>query len=227
MKTRPTNKIANYIAEQQNKRREYSVFGSIPLIIKDFSPHEEVDCASLVSEIEKTIPQHLLQNVEIIYLGEFPFLEDRNAVYSDGAIYLTNQEPTNYDLLENFVHEIAHSLEGIRAHLRADNKIVQEFLEKRARLKSILDEAGYEIPEKYYTNLEYSKEFDEFLSEVVGYPTLLVLTMGLFVSPYGATSLEEYFANSFENYYLNSTDEVRIISPQLYELIEKLHDRRL
>jgi len=226
MKIVPTNKIAKYIGEQHSKRREYSLFGSIPLVIKDFSASEEVDYEALLREIEKTLPQQLLQNVEIIYVGDFPFLEGRNAVYADGAIYLTNQEPTTYDSLENFVHEVAHSIEGIRPHLRADVEIVQEFLGKRQRLKSILDEEGYQIPEKYYTNLEYSKEFDEFLSDVVGYPTLLMLTMGLFVSPYGATSLEEYFANSFENYYLNSTEEVRNISPQLYELIEQLHDRR-
>ena len=227
MKIAPTNKLAEYIGEQQAKRREYSLFGSIPLIIKDFSSSEDVDYGSLVKEIEKTIPQHLLQNIEMIYIGDFPFLEGRNAIFADGAIYLSSQEPTNYDFLENFVHEAAHSIEGIRPYLGSNEEIVQEFLGKRQRLKSILDEEGYRIPEKYYTNLEYSKEFDEFLSDVVGYPTLLVLTMGLFVSPYGATSLEEYFANSFENYYLNSVDEVRTISPQIYELIEKLHDRRI
>jgi Mlc titration factor MtfA (ptsG expression regulator) len=47
--------------------------------------------------------------------------------------------------------------------------------------------------------------------------------MGLFVSPYGATSLEEYFANAFENFYLEDPDDVKKISPALYNLIVQLH----
>ena len=225
--TNPPTNTVGYIADQQRKKREYSVFGSIPLVIKDFSPSEEVDYELLTQEIQDLLPQHILENVEMIYIGDFPFLEGRNSIYSDGAIYLTNQEPTNHDFLEDIVHEVAHSIEGISEWLRADEQMSQEFLGKRARLKSILDHEGYRFPEKYYSDLEYSPEFDEFLSDVVGYPSLLVLTMGLFVSPYGATSLEEYFANSFENYYLNSADEVRTISPQVYSLIDKLNNGSL
>ena len=70
---------------------------------------------------------------------------------------------------------------------------------------------------------DYTKEFDEFLSETVGYPVLLSLTMGLYLSPYGATSLQEYFANGFEKYYLESPHTVRDISPELYKSIEWLH----
>tara|TARA_R110000824_G_scaffold22464_4_gene82186 strand:- start:5756 stop:6433 length:678 start_codon:yes stop_codon:yes gene_type:complete len=224
---RPTNKLTEYIIEQQAQRREYSLFGAIPFIIKDFATSDEVDYPSLINNIEEILPKHLLNNIEMVYMGDFPFLEDRNAIYSDGAIYLTNEEPTNYDILENFVHEVAHAIEDISALLASDEGVRGEFLAKRKRLKSILDYEGYEIPGQYYTNTQYSEDFDRFLSEVVGYPTLLMLTMGLFVSPYGATSLEEYFANSFENYYLNSRDEVKTISPRLYELITTLHDRSL
>jgi hypothetical protein len=224
---RPPNKLTEYIIEQQAQRREYSLFGTIPFIIKDFATSDEVDYPSLIDNIEEILPKHLLHNVEMVYMGDFPFLEDRNAIYSDGAIYLTNEEPTNYDILENFVHEVAHAVEGIGALLASDEAVKQEFLGKRKRLKSILDYEGYEIPEQYYTNTQYSEDFDKFLAEVVGYPTLLILTMGLFVSPYGATSLEEYFANSFENYYLENRGDVKTISPQLYELITTLHDRSI
>jgi len=46
--------------------------------------------------------------------------------------------------------------------------------------------------------------------------------MGLFVSPYGATSIQEYFANGFEKYYLDNPGRVRIISPVLYEKITEI-----
>jgi len=49
------------------------------------------------------------------------------------------------------------------------------------------------------------------------------LTMGLFASPYGATSLKEYFANGFEKFYLGETRLVKATSPVLYNILTKLH----
>ena len=60
-----------------------------------------------------------------------------------------------------------------------------------------------------YDFTEYNKKFDNFFANEVGYPTLLSLTMGLFVSPYGATSIQEYFANGFEKYFLEGPRTVQ------------------
>ena len=106
-------------------------------------------------------------------------MEDRNALYSDGGIYITNREPTTHDMLEDIIHEIAHAVE-IGRDIYSVN-LRNEFLGKRERLKSILESEGYELPEKYYHDIEYNTVFDKFLSDVVGYPALLNLTMGLFV----------------------------------------------
>ena len=58
---------------------------------------------------------------------------------------------------------------------------------------------------------------------MVGYPTLTQLTPNLFVSPYGATSLREYFANCFEEYFARRQyNHVKKISPAVYEKIELL-----
>ena len=73
-----------------------------------------------------------------------------------------------------------------------------------------------------YGFTEYNKKFDNFLANEVGYPTLLSLTMGLFVSPYAATSIQEYFANGFEKYFLDNPRMVRDISPVLYGKIEEI-----
>ena len=79
-----------------------------------------------------------------------------------------------------------------------------------------------DIAEKDFLNIDYSKEFDEFLYREVGYDKLTFFTMGLFVSPYGATSYREYFANAFEHYFLTDPQYVKIISPAAYDKIDGL-----
>ena len=65
--------------------------------------------------------------------------------------------------------------------------------------------------------IEYNKKFDMYLYEEVGYPILNTLTVGLYCSPYGATSIREYFANGFEFFFLKDRELVKQVSPQLYK----------
>ena len=46
--------------------------------------------------------------------------------------------------------------------------------------------------------------------------------MGVFVSPYSITSLREYFAKSFERYFMDEMEQVRKVSPAVFEKIEFL-----
>jgi hypothetical protein len=199
---------------------EYYIY-NIPLFIVN-EPEESVDLPSFCEEVEETIPQKLLHNIEVVYVGEFKELQGRNATYANGAIYMTSREPTNFDMLENFVHEVAHSLEARYGMLIYDDLLVEEFKGKRERLRYTLSSQGYKINPLLYTFTEYNPKFDNFLANEVGYPTLLSLTMGLFVSPYGATSIQEYFANGFEKYFLDNPRRVRDISPILYRKIEEI-----
>jgi len=93
-------------------------------------------------------------------------------------------------------------------------------------LYHLLQGEGYdEMPLVRYEMMEYNKIFDSFLADVVGYPTLLTLTMGLFCSPYGATSIQEYFANGFEKFFTESPQYVKKVSPVLYQkVVEALND---
>lgn len=182
-----------------------------------------VDFPVFCTEVEEYLSSGLMANVDVVYVGDFIELKDRNAVFNNGAIYMTGKEPTNFDMLENFVHEVAHSLENQYGNFIYDDNFVQEFKGKRARLRSILTAEGYEnISPILYDYTEYNKKFDEFLANEVGYPTLLSLTMGLFISPYGATSIQEYFANGFEKYFLDNPRTVRDISPVLYGKVEEI-----
>jgi len=200
------------------------VHGYIPVIVKDAIASEEVDLEEFVATIEATIPRHLLGDLEMIYIGDFPSLEGRNAIYQEGAIYITNQEATTHDMLENVIHEIAHAAEEAHGSvIYGDDRLKVEFLAKRERLHQILTAHGYHIDPQLYGMTEYNREFDDFLSDKVGYPLLVSLTMGLFSSPYGATSLREYFANGFEKYYLGEGRRVKETSPALYSILNDLH----
>jgi Mlc titration factor MtfA (ptsG expression regulator) len=191
---------------------------SVPVFVMGEQP--ECSIPDFCSEAEEVLYSSLLANVDVVYVVDTRELAGRNASYSNGAIYMTNQEPTVDDMLENFVHEVAHSLEESHGGLIYGDDLVNEFKGKRNRLYHLLSAAGYDISPQLYGFTEYNKKFDNFLANEVGYPTLLTLTMGLFVSPYGATSIQEYFANGFEKYFLEGPRHVRSISPVLYEKIE-------
>jgi hypothetical protein len=219
-----TNDPAALLRESVERNKQYHINTNIPVVIKDGFISDEVDLDEFVHSINARIPGHLLQDVEMVYIGEFPELAGRNAAFLDGAIYISNEEPTTYDMLEDAIHEIAHSIEiSASSVVYEDGLLEKEFLSKREKLKSILDAHGYEFPERLYYDTEYRSTFDEFLYSVVGYPTLLTLTIGLFASPYGATSLREYFANGFEKYYLGNTKLVKDVSPVLYNKLNTLH----
>ena len=174
------------------------------------------------AEAEHALPARLLSAVDVIYIGQFRELQGRNAAFLNGAIYMMSTEPTIHDMIENYVHETAHSLESTYGAFIYDDELIQEFKGKRTRLRGILEAHGYKINPILYGFTEYNQRFDEFLAEEVGYPTLLTLTMGLFASPYGATSIQEYFANGFEKYYLENPRSLRNISPVLFRKIEEI-----
>ena len=71
---------------------------------------------------------------------------------------------------------------------------------------------------------EYDEEFDMFLYKVVGYKLLSSISSKHFYSPYAATSLREYFANGFEMLYVTKEkDQIKKVSPKLYEKLEQLY----
>jgi hypothetical protein len=199
---------------------EYYIY-NVPVFVLE-PTKDSINIGTFCQDIENILPAPLLKNVDVVYVGTFPELKNKNAAFSDGGIYITRLEPTNFDMIENFIHEVAHSLESDLGSFIYDENLMGEFLGKRKRLRSILEQEGYHIEPELYDSVEYNKGFDEFLANEVGYPLLLNLTMGLFVSPYGATSLQEYFANGFEKYFLEGPQAVQSISPVLHQKIDAI-----
>ena len=95
-------------------------------------------------------------------------------------------------------------------------------LDKRKDLWLLLQNEGYEFDLELFLDPEYNKLFDRILYEEIGYPSLTITTVNLFYSPYGITSLREYFANGFEAYFYHRDEYLSKVSPILYQKIEEL-----
>ena len=200
---------------------------NIPIYIKDSLP-EGFDLDYVVDEITRVVPQHLMTGVDCMYIGQFDEFGERdvNAYYENGALFITNNQDNEDDLIDDVVHEIAHALEEVESEtIYADDSVEVEFLGKRKRMYHILKaEYGSDIDKmaKHFMQPEYSTEFDEFLYHGIGYPKLTMLLMGLFASPFASTSLREYFARAFEEYYIGDREYLKKISPMVYNKVKLL-----
>ena len=196
----------------------------IDIFIKDALP-ESIDPDEVFKFISSRIPTHLIAGIDIIYVGSFEMFKERqvNALYQDGAIYVSNVQDSKEDMIDDIVHEIAHSVEErYTAHLYDDQSLKKEFLGKRNRLYNILLAHDYKPYSKIRNTHLYDKQIDMYLYKDVGYEALWHITAGLFPSPYSTTSLREYFATGFECFYLKDRTELRNISPMLYSKLAEL-----
>ena len=163
----------------------------------------------------------------MIYIGQFKQLIDREitAVFEDGAIYLTNEQDDDRDMIDDIIHEIAHSIENIYASvIYDDNEISIEFLKKKKRIYSELESYDFNPPLDLQTSLEFSQEIDDYLYKEVGYDVLWNFVGGIFPSPYAITSLREYFARGFEEYTMGNERELSKECPALYRKIKALYE---
>ncbi len=218
--------IKDSLNKSNKKNREYFLFSSIPVLIKDYITDESISLVKVLNLIQNNIPKKLFANLDIIYIGQFPELDAKNveSVYMDGAIYLSNNIIDEETLYKSIVHELAHNLEEFyQEQIYADEKIISEFINKRKTLRSILESNNIFCKPVLYLKLEVEEEFDNFLYKTVGYDRLALLTANIFLSPYAATSLREYFSNGFEHYYSDINPEYfNKLCPKLYFKISSL-----
>ena len=71
------------------------------------------DIEKVISKVESIIPNFLRSEVEMVIVGHFKEFEenDTNAFYSDGGLFISNNQTDNADLIDDIIHEIAHSVE--------------------------------------------------------------------------------------------------------------------
>ena len=222
--------LRSYIKESSkvtiNKTNDYVAFGGdVYVVVKDPLP-ENVDLKSVLSRLEKVTPKAFTYNLECIFVGEFDVLEQRQAqaIYLDGAIYITNEQSSEEDLYDDLVHEIAHVVEEMSSlEIYGDNLVEREYLQKKKKMFDILSQEGYDVYSDFdLYNVEFDSEYDEFLYNDVGYDRLAILTPNIFASPYAATSLSEYFANGYEHYLTGARKDVKELSPNLFAKLEDI-----
>jgi hypothetical protein len=210
----------------QKNNSDFYTSNGLHVYFKDAIVNDDIDVEKVISKIESTIPPHLFEEVEMIIVGWFEEFADRqiNAFYDAGTIHVSNIQDSNEDIYDDIIHELSHSLESPHGYLiYADEKIKNEFLRKRQHLHDILWKNGFKAPKTFFQNTEYDIEFDKFLYETVGYDKLAAMAQGLFVSPYAATSLREYFATGFTEFYLDSNHNfLKKVAPELYKKLALL-----
>jgi hypothetical protein len=208
-----------------NPQEQYKIFNSVEIIEKDKLP-DNINLTKIIQKIEYTLPRYMFHGIDLIYIGQFEELNSRavNAMYKDGAIYMTNGQSNDLDVVDDIIHEVSHSLEDkYGAEIYADNSVESEFLMKRRKLELILRSHDIETSNYDFMLSSYDLKFDNYLHQVVGYSKLNNLSQGLFSSAYGITSLREYFANGFEEFYLGDRRYLADICPKLYNKINELN----
>tara|TARA_R100000008_G_scaffold86375_2_gene79223 strand:+ start:5456 stop:6184 length:729 start_codon:yes stop_codon:yes gene_type:complete len=225
---RATNDSLNAPPGAHHPEKDYFLFNSIQIYIRNPLP-DNVDLIEILQKITEFIPENLIREagIEMILVGQFEELERREiqSLYMDDSIYVTNEQSSQHDMMDDIVHEFAHALEDrYGLELYSDDLIENEFLLKRRHFYDILKSHGYEVDLNTFLNVSYDEEFDMFLYREIGYEKLIFLTMGLVVSPYGLTSLREYFATGFEEYFMPTGDResLRQMSPSIYQKIEQI-----
>ena len=219
--------IENSILKSKKQKREFLLFGRIMIFIQDPLISDTVNFDEIIKDLERFVPSHLFDGIDIIYVGHQQELIDREleALYDSGAIYITNTLSENVDYIENIIHESAHALEETYGmFIYGDGKIQREFVGKRERLFHIIKAQGYDIAGLNYLNPEFQQEMDDFLYKELGYDNLNYLINGLFLNPYAVTSVGEYFSSGMEKYILDGVkrEQIANFSPELTKKIEEL-----
>ncbi len=215
--------ILDRIKEKQNRIIDFYTPMGTHVYFKDQMLNDAIDVEAAVARYESAMPRHLLSCVEMIVFGEFDEFHERgiNAFYDANTIFISNLQDDEADIFDDLVHELSHGIEEQYGYqIYSDQKIYDEFLNKRMHLYKILWEMGYKAPKSFFQDVEFSKEFDDFLHKQVGYDKLSGVLRGLFINPYAATSLREYFATAFTDFYMEPNHKfLKTISPQVYEKI--------
>lgn len=204
--------------KRAKRMKDHFDLNGISVIIKDKLP-EDVDPEFILNYISSRIPFYLTNSIEMIYIGQFPEMKERdiNAFYENDAIYVTNEQDDEMDMIDDIIHEISHAVEKYNEEfIYGDGSIQREFIGKRKRLSQLLSQQ-YNVPPDFNVSIDYDRAIDEFLYRDVGYDALDQICIGIFPSAYAATSINEYWAKGFEEVFIGDKDNLKQLCPMLYK----------
>jgi len=214
--------LKNLRSQKNPSRKEWTLFNTIPV----WQLHPlSIDIEIVLKTIEANFDRHLFGNIDEILIGKFKQLEERevDALLLNDAIYITNKQESPESMIDDIIHEVGHSLEETYLYeIYFDRELEEEFLDKRSRLYYTLPSSLQSAKVKdLFFNPEFEKEMDDFLYKTLGYEKLAALSRDMFISPYAATSLREYFANGFNHALFHKQEqEIKSMCPALYRKIK-------
>jgi len=210
-------------SNKENKKM-FKIINNVSLVIS--SPlSKNVDLDYVIGFLQKKIHQKFWNCIDGVYVIELPDFKQRNinAMFKDGVVYVTGNQDSSEDFLDDIVHELAHGIEEKHGNLiYGDKQIENDFLQKRVEVyNKYFKKSGLDNKTLYnlFIQPEYSKELDDFFYKDIGYDKLRNMTNDLFMTPYGITSLREYWANTFENFVLGQKERAKQICPKVCQKI--------
>ena len=220
--------VANYVKSRIKNLRQQK-FGDINIFIKD-NITNNIDIKDVFEQINSLLPYSILNLVDVVYIGDFDFLKEKNvnASYIHGAIYCTNKQDNHEDMIDDLVHEFAHAIEDQNGYyIYNDLSVENEFIGKRNKLKLILSLDDYDTGLLDFLNTKYDKTFDQFMYNKVGNEKLNNIVAGLFLRGYSVISLREYFATGFEEFYLGDRDYLKKLCPSLFTKLVLINENEM
>ena len=105
--------ITDGTSKIKKKLKEYNIYGKPFIFAEPFI--NDIDLEYIKKKIESSIPEYFFDNIDGFFVGyveEF-FNDGReyNAMFKDGAIYLSPDQDNEKDLLDDILHELAHAVE--------------------------------------------------------------------------------------------------------------------
>ena len=219
------NNLLEFVRNSKENAGIYYL-NDIPVWTEDPLP-DSINLRQVLLDVAKRLPKIYLKYIQAVRIGIFEEMLEKelNALYKDGVLYVSNMQDSNTDMLDDIIHEVAHAVEDHNHDLiYEDERILLEFLGKRKRLYELLKSEGYDVTIEQFLTTTYDYDFDMLLFQDIGYPILETLTLGLFLSPYSVTSINEYFAVGFENFYMGEANYTKKICPSLADKLYYLDE---
>lgn len=216
----------NYIQKRNPMKNDkmFKITNNVSLVITS-KLSSNVDLEYVLNFLRTKIHQKFWNCVDGVYVAELPDFKRRNinAIFKDDVVYVTGKQDSSEDFLDDIVHELGHGIEEkYRDLIYGDGHLENDFLQKRVKVyNKYFKKSGLDNKKLYnlFIHPEYSKELDDFFYRDIGYDKLRNMTNDLFMTPYGITSLREYWANTFENFVLGQKERAKEICPKVCQKI--------
>jgi len=219
--------LFNYHTQVSAEDRRILFLGDIPVHLFNDAVSKQKVIEDFISKVNKSIKGKILSFIRSIRIGYFAALRDKgfDAVYYNGVVFMNAEMKDGESFYRAFVHELGHAVEeSFQEMVYEDSNLIHEFMVKKAKLLEILENHyNLAFSKEDFSQMHTTSRMDEVFEEI-GYSKLTTFSVGIFVSPYAAYSIREYFSRGFEDFFASDEkrSQLRDISPVLYEKIESL-----